>query len=185
LHGENLTKLCLYRRQPVGVIVEFATSSPIYDVSFRQQRKYPMKKMVCDTFDLDVKSWAGFLSCFGVIHHLSISLQSSQLPSDFGVEMYDEIPIYHAREVYVSSPYDVKDNFDAVFLAMISACRSLRKLKIQANSTSSYPNGILNESSLITCVFMCKVRMIPLGLISYPRVNLSQLKELFPKLKIF
>jgi hypothetical protein len=79
-----------------------------------------MSYLKCRVPGLEIKSLAKFLSCFGVIKELSIELFSSLLPTGFDVHDFDEIPIYHAREVIVNSLSNSDDGINAAFLVMLS-----------------------------------------------------------------
>jgi hypothetical protein len=161
---------------------DFSPSSPLYEVGFNQIRTRPMASLSCNAPDLNVKSLAKFFTCFGVIAYLSIELSPSQIPSDFRIDMYDEIPVYHARQVHIGSQYDVNDRVDSVFLAMMSACRSLRHLSIMCSLGSEC---FIEVTSLMTFVLMCKSKDIPLESILYlDHENLLQLRELMPELRI-
>jgi hypothetical protein len=181
MHGGNLTNLSLYQRVIPGTIAEFEISSPIYDTDFKQQpqRTHPMA-LLCAP-GLNVKSLAKFLSSFGVIQKLSLQLHPSQMPSDFEVDMYEDTPIYHAREVIISA--GTVDRIDAVFLAMMTACRSLRQLNIHNSLNSSN----IETSSFITCAIICKMKKNPLEWLSYPwitEIPEATMKQLLPTVKI-
>jgi hypothetical protein len=101
IYGGNLTEL---KHEPDDVSFTRANLSfDLYDSSFKQQKKYPMKKLSWQTPALDVKNLAKFFACFGLIDELSIQLYPSMHPADFGAHDYDQIPIYHARKVSVIS----------------------------------------------------------------------------------
>jgi hypothetical protein len=187
LHGGNITSLVIRSITIASSTVgAFIVSSPLYDPGFKQQRKHPMMKFICEAPALDVKSLAKFLSCFGVIGNLAIKLSSSQLPVDFKIGMYDEIPIYHARTLSVSSTSCSKDRVDAVFLAMMTACRSLRTLRVESDYTG---RCAVDAATLLACAFVCKLKMNLLESLACPKnvdqQCISKLKELLPELKHF
>jgi hypothetical protein len=183
LYGGCLINLSLHS-EPASTVYCFPADSALYDANFKQQpRKRPLAKLICHAPALDVKSLAKFLSCFGVIDYLSIELYPELLPADFRISMYDEIPVYYARELYVYPVRDIKDQLDMPFLAFMHTCRSLRGLRIM----SHYSTGInLDTSTMITCVYNCVAKKNPLQSLAYPRSrNLSQLKAMLPELKLY
>jgi hypothetical protein len=115
MYGGNLTRLILQFIHD-DTLLEPATlsigaSSPLYDPSFKQQRKCDMACLSCDLCDLDVMSLAKFLSCFERIGDLSIRLTSSQIQVSFGNESGDDLEYdnYHARKVSIRSPTSPSD----------------------------------------------------------------------------
>jgi hypothetical protein len=143
LQGGNLINLNLQTSQPASTaaIGAFHPSSPIYDIGFKQQMKYPMASLSFRAPALELKSFAKFMSCFGMIGKLSIELYPFQLPADFRIDMYDDIPIYHARSVSVVSAIGKKNEVDNVFLAMMNSCRSLRHLHVASTLQMDFISG--------------------------------------------
>jgi hypothetical protein len=184
LHGGSLTQLILCPQQLASNVGRFATGSSLYNPSFKQQRKQVMAKLICEGSVLNVNSLAKFLSSFGVIEQLYIELRAALLPANIQVDMYDEIPHYHARYVSVRTSHIFKrmDGLDAVFLAMMGACRSIRNLRLEP----IFPNRcFVDSSTLIKYGMMCKVNKIPLGSLTCPNhQDLSQIQELLPELRL-
>jgi hypothetical protein len=179
LLGGRVTELKLHSKRQTDVVVGFSLSPPLDDPCFKQQlqRKYPMKALVCQGVALDVKSFAKFLSCIGMIQALSIVLHSSQLPADIHVDMCDELPVYHAWQGRVDAPTGVDvDRIDNVFLAM-TACQSSK------STNRPFPDA---SSSISLDTFMCKVRWILLQKLYLPmQIDLSPLNQpLIAELKL-
>jgi hypothetical protein len=162
----------------------FDTSSPLYDGSFKQVRKYPMNCLDCEKSDIDVKSLVKFLSCFGVIEELFLFLASSQLPADLDNKLNNDWPAFHARRVCVRFPTATDRPIDAAFITLMNSCHSLRELSV--GSFLRFARGfVVDASTLIRFACEYSQRNAPLLLLSYPRdVDLSPLKELLPKLKL-
>jgi hypothetical protein len=181
LYGGNLTKLRIFPNETTEIIESLSfdpNNSPIYDLSFRQQRKYPMKLLMMGAYYLDVKSLAKFFSSFGLIEALYFELYPSLLPSDMDVQAYTQIPIYHARHVDLNCVESSTYRYDSVALAMMSACRSMRTLSVASDQCFA------DESSLIICAFTCSMKN-PFQELRYPmEMDISQVKYLLPKLKL-
>jgi hypothetical protein len=184
LYGTNIINLILVcPDMPQTVVCQpFKMNSPLRDNSFKQHRKKPMYHLKYAMFDLDLESLARFLSFFGTTDHISVRLHPNIVREEFDA-MENGIPIYHAREVFVSSPLYKLSGLDAALISMMNACRSLRALHIISNYT--YPSDcFVDASSLMLCACLCRVQN-PLEIFACPgTVDLSYLKKLLPKLKL-
>jgi hypothetical protein len=177
VYGGNLIKIEL-GRWFVSSVRSFGASSVLYDPSFKQQRKRTMKSFKSHLHDLDVKSLAAVLSCFGLIECLWIRMAASQLPADLDVDIWDNIPTYHARQVKIFPIRGTYFPLDSVFLAMMNSCRSLRHLSVSsvgvdASTLIRFAREHIqrDSSSLIS--------------LSYPGTSdISPLKELLPDLRL-
>jgi hypothetical protein len=191
LYGESITYLRIDCDHLLSDSQSFAVDSPLYGSDYKSpQRSRLISYLECAGCCLDVKSLAKFYSCFGVIAQLTLVLNSCLLPEGFGVHQHDEIPIYHARQVTISSRSRCNRS-DAAFLAMMSACRSMKRLTIEPEILMGwYDNPVdrfwLNGSSLITLAYNCSHRYEPLSALTCPRDhNLkSVLNQLLPNLKL-
>jgi hypothetical protein len=182
LHGGGLTSLKISScRAPSDIynVGGFPVDSHLYDSGFKQERTRCMACLFCHSMPLDVKSLTKFLSCFGVITHLNIDLPSFQQSANF---LYSEVSVYHALNVNIRTPPGVTESLDSVFLAMMSGCRSLKTLSI----LSYFPKQcFVDPSTFTTFASMIKARENHLELLTYPKkLDLSQLKQLLPKLKL-
>jgi hypothetical protein len=119
IYGGNLLKIKLASKDdevPDSMYLSFPASSPLNNPSFKQIRKFPVTILDFESVALDVKSLVKFLSCFGLIEHLSVRLDSPQLLAELDDD--DNMPIYHAHQVSVKPPQsETSDSFDAAFLA--------------------------------------------------------------------
>jgi hypothetical protein len=163
--------------------LSFSSNSPLYDPSFKQQRKRHMEYFHCELCDLDVNSSAKLLSCFGLIEELSIRLDSSQLPVDAVQVQEPNEPLYCARQLFIIPSPGI--SIDSTFLAFMSSCKSLRGLTIQPSRLFFQRKYPVDASTLIKFACEHSERSLPLVSLSYPeQLDLSPLKELLPKLKL-
>jgi hypothetical protein len=186
LYGLNLQTISLTSYKPcLQSKLSFTTTSPLNDAKFKQLRKHPVTSFDIEQCDLDVKSLATFLSCFGLIEELAMQLDSSQLPDDYDIDTTDGIPLYHARQVCIFSYFEWNgEPLDSVFAALMNSCRSLRELRIGPNWDEKSA-CLVSESTLIRFALACSQRNAPLISLSYPeQVKLPNLKELLPKLRL-
>jgi hypothetical protein len=194
LYGGNLTHLKLVISSQSSVSTTppaFPSISPIFNAtcSFKQHRKQPINAIIRMSSEpiyeyLGIESLAAFLSCFGIIKQLDISLVSLLGNADL-----HDIPTFHAHELHVHFPkiegtvsekVDMSRRYDDKFLSFMNSCRSIKKLSITwetETETSLTHNMPIHAASVITFASNCQHRNQPLSSISYPcGLNLDALK---------
>jgi hypothetical protein len=187
IYGTNLAELKLETgatAQPAEN-VSFGSSALIYDGSFKQQRKLPLRKLIWSTQNLEVRGLAKFLSCFGKIDELTVELYPLLLVEAMNVQNYDEIPTYHAVKVRVRLPATSFPQLNSSLLAVTHSCRSMRELWIGSNHGDPSP-CLLDAPSLIACAYACSLKNSLISLYYPNGVNLPepQLKQMLPMLKM-
>jgi hypothetical protein len=185
LFGGNLTVLRLHVRE--GIVIQpgslsFPADSPLYDPDFKQQRKNSMTSLSYELCDLDAKSLAKFLSFFGLIDQLSISLNSFQLAAGIYVKANDDITMYHAHQVAINAPWwSTSGPLDSVFIAIMNSCRSLRHLHMKPQIF----DNLIDRATLLVFAHTCMLRNYPLITISYLEgLDMTPFKRLRPKIKL-
>jgi hypothetical protein len=164
----------------------FPSNSLIFDPSFKPNRKKMMRSFTTnDSLYLHAKSVAAFLSCFGTIKSLEIDVSHSLSPLTVYEEDLYNIRIFHVEKLTLDiynrvvdeTDGRVFDQYDHYFLALMSACRSIKELTLRTD--------VLHPSSLISLAYMCHHRQQPFSLLAYPQLmRLTPLKHLLPYIRL-